>query len=44
LCFDTTSLAHRDAVRGERHPPISSLTEPAAKADGDLNDAQYLVD
>src|SRR5690606_8171329 len=21
LCFDTTSLAHRDAVRGERHPP-----------------------
>ncbi|MFV0359251.1 hypothetical protein, partial [Tropicimonas sp.] len=20
LCFDTTSLAHRDAVRGERHP------------------------
>jgi len=21
LCFDTTSMAHRDAVRGERHPP-----------------------
>src|SRR5690606_27472625 len=21
LCFDNTSLAHRDAVRGERHPP-----------------------
>jgi hypothetical protein len=21
LCFDTASLAHRDAVRGERHPP-----------------------
>ena len=20
LCFDTTSMAHRDAVRGERHP------------------------
>jgi len=21
LCFDTTSMSHRDAVRGERHPP-----------------------
>jgi hypothetical protein len=21
LCFDTASLAHCDAVRGERHPP-----------------------
>lgn len=23
LCFGTTSLAHGDAVRGERYPPIS---------------------
>jgi hypothetical protein len=21
LCVDTASLAHRDAIRGERHPP-----------------------
>jgi len=29
LCFDTTSLAHRDAVRGERHPPhLSWLVSP----------------
>jgi len=43
LCFDTTSMAHRDAVRGERHPlllgPIRSthalvpqlLLQPAAR-------------
>ena len=26
LCFDTASLAHCDAVRGERHPPHLLVT------------------
>lgn len=34
LCFDTTSLAHRDAVGGERLWPGFHLTESAFQIDG----------
>jgi hypothetical protein len=40
LCFDTTSLAHRDAVGGERHPP--HLWQKANKFNGETFGSEAL--
>jgi len=42
LCFDTTSMAHRDAVRGERHPPhLCIRPAPTAASISDRKDLYF---